>query len=211
VSRRGLPGSIAMRHDEHYVEALAASAGTPVGRMIPIEQIDPNPNQPRQVMGDLSELIASIAEKGIIEPIVVRHRGERFQIRWHTAWSLWPGRLEVRDLQLSGRAGSQRWRVDVFFALLAVGITWMLWLHAPRRDIGAAYLACGLLLGWAMLDLRVRRLAVLAGAFWLGLHALVHLYEVITGICGVAIFWRDFPGVFGPPALALLGWWLARR
>jgi ParB family transcriptional regulator, chromosome partitioning protein len=80
VSRRGLPGSIAMRHDEHYVEALAASAGTPVGRMIPIEQIDPNPNQPRQVMGDLSELIASIAEKGIIEPIVVRHRGERFQI-----------------------------------------------------------------------------------------------------------------------------------
>jgi len=80
VSRRGLPVSIAMRHDEHYVEALAASAGTPVGRMIPIDQIDPNPNQPRQVMGDLSELIASIAEKGIIEPIVVRQRGERFQI-----------------------------------------------------------------------------------------------------------------------------------
>ena len=32
-----------MRHDEHYVEELAASAGTPIGRMIPIEQIDPNP------------------------------------------------------------------------------------------------------------------------------------------------------------------------
>jgi len=80
VSRRGLPVSIAMRHDEHYVEALAASAGAPVGRMIPIEQIDPNPNQPRQVMGDLSELMASISEKGIIEPIVVRQRGDRFQI-----------------------------------------------------------------------------------------------------------------------------------
>ena len=26
------------------------------------------------------------------------------------------------------------------------------------------------------------------------------------GICGTAIFWRDFPGVFGPPALALVGW-----
>src|ERR1043165_5926900 len=48
--------------------------------MVPIEQIDPNPNQPRQVMGDLSELIASISEKGIIEPLVVRQRGERFQI-----------------------------------------------------------------------------------------------------------------------------------
>src|SRR5687767_8136736 len=69
-----------MRHDEHYVDALTSSAGTPVGRIIPIEQIDPNPNQPRQVMGDLSELMASIAEKGIIEPIIVRQRGRRFQI-----------------------------------------------------------------------------------------------------------------------------------
>jgi ParB family chromosome partitioning protein len=69
-----------MRHDEHYVEALAASAGTPVGRMVSIDQIDPNRNQPRQVMGDLSELIASIHEKGIIEPLIVRQRGERFQI-----------------------------------------------------------------------------------------------------------------------------------
>src|SRR3989441_2801416 len=80
VPRRGLPDSIAMRHDQHYVEALAASAGTPIGRMIAIDQIDPNPNQPRQVMGDLSELIASISEKGIIEPLVVRQRGGRFQI-----------------------------------------------------------------------------------------------------------------------------------
>jgi ParB family chromosome partitioning protein len=69
-----------MRHDEHYVDALAASAGTPVGRMVSIDQIDPNRNQPRQVMGDLSELIASIQEKGVIEPLVVRQRGERFQI-----------------------------------------------------------------------------------------------------------------------------------
>ncbi len=80
MPRRGLPQTIAMRHDEHYVEALAASAGTPVGRMVAIDLIDPNPNQPRQVMGDLSELIASISEKGIIEPLVVRQRGERYQI-----------------------------------------------------------------------------------------------------------------------------------
>lgn len=80
MPRRGLPDSISMRHDEHYVEALAASAGTPVGRLVPIELIDPNPNQPRQVMGDLSDLIASISEKGVIEPLIVRQRGERFQI-----------------------------------------------------------------------------------------------------------------------------------
>jgi ParB family chromosome partitioning protein len=69
-----------MRHDAHYVEALAASAGKPVGRMIPIDRLDPNPEQPRQAMGDLSELIASIREKGIIEPLVVRQRGARYQI-----------------------------------------------------------------------------------------------------------------------------------
>ncbi len=80
MPRRGLPQTVQMRHDVHYVEALAASAGTPVGRLVPIDQIDPNPNQPRQVMGDMSELMASIAEKGVIEPLVVRQRGPRFQI-----------------------------------------------------------------------------------------------------------------------------------
>ena len=80
MSKRGLPQTVRMRHDEHYVDALTSSAGSPIGRMIPIDQLDPNPNQPRQVMGDLSELMASIAEKGIIEPIIVRQRGRRFQI-----------------------------------------------------------------------------------------------------------------------------------
>ena len=80
MSKRGLPISLKMRHDEHYVDALANSAGTPIGRLVPIDRIDPNPEQPRQVMGDLSELMASISEKGIIEPLVVRQRGSRFQI-----------------------------------------------------------------------------------------------------------------------------------
>jgi ParB family chromosome partitioning protein len=79
-----------MRHDEHYVEALAASAGEPIGRIVPIDLLDPNPQQPRQVMGDLSELMASVAEKGIIEPLIVRQVGSRFQIiagerRYHAA------------------------------------------------------------------------------------------------------------------------------
>ncbi len=69
-----------MRHDSHYVEALAASAGAPIGRQVPIDLVDPNPDQPRQVMGDLSDLVASVSEKGIIEPLIVRQRGERYQI-----------------------------------------------------------------------------------------------------------------------------------
>ncbi len=69
-----------MRHDEHYVDALTAGVGAPIGRLVPIEQVTPNPSQPRQVMGDLTELIASITEKGILEPLVVRQRGDRFEI-----------------------------------------------------------------------------------------------------------------------------------
>ena len=33
----------------------------------------------------------------------------------------------------------ERWRVDVFFVLLAFGIVWLAWLDAPRRDLGAIY------------------------------------------------------------------------
>ena len=90
MPKRGLPETLRMRHDAHYVETLAASAATPVGRMVAIDLVDPNPDQPRQAMGDLAELIASVAEKGIIEPLVVRQRGPRYQIvagerRYHAA------------------------------------------------------------------------------------------------------------------------------
>ena len=90
MAKRGLPETLRMRHDEHYVDALATSAAEPVGRMLPIELLDPNPGQPRQVMGDLSELMASVSEKGIIEPLIVRPHAGRFQIiagerRYHAA------------------------------------------------------------------------------------------------------------------------------
>jgi len=78
--RAGLPATVRMRHDEHYVASLSAPAGAPIGRLLSIDLIDPNPDQPRQTMGDLSELMASIAEKGVIEPVVVRIRNGRYQI-----------------------------------------------------------------------------------------------------------------------------------
>jgi len=78
--RLGLPETMRLRHDLHYVDQLGRPSGAPIGQVIPIEDIDPNPRQPRQVMGDLSELVASIREKGILEPILVRPLGSRFQI-----------------------------------------------------------------------------------------------------------------------------------
>src|SRR5467141_2904306 len=61
-----------MRHDAHYVEELTQTGPRQVGRMIPIDKLDPNPDQPRTEVGDLSDLTASIREKGVLEPLLVK-------------------------------------------------------------------------------------------------------------------------------------------
>src|SRR6476659_6593076 len=63
-----------MRHDNHFVEELTARHETPVGRMIPLSAIEPDPGQPRSTMGDLDDLVQSIRDKGVLEPILVRPR-----------------------------------------------------------------------------------------------------------------------------------------
>jgi len=78
--RIGLPTSLRMRHDVHFVDQLGRPGGVAVGRLVPLEDIDANPNQPRKSLDDLSELTASIREKGVLEPILVRSQGNRFQI-----------------------------------------------------------------------------------------------------------------------------------
>jgi ParB family chromosome partitioning protein len=49
-------------------------------KIIPLELVDPNPLQPRSNLGDLSELVSSIKEKGVLEPILVRRKNERYEI-----------------------------------------------------------------------------------------------------------------------------------
>jgi hypothetical protein len=73
------------------------------------------------------------------------------------------------------------------------------------RDIGAAYLACAVAMGWALKD-PARGLGVaVAAATFLCLHAAIHL---ITPFCGTSLPWpllaRDFPGVFLPAIISLL-------
>ncbi len=55
---------------------------------------------------------------------------------------------------------TERWRVNIFFALLAVGVGWLLWLKAPRRDIGALYF---------FVAFPILSFLLLTGASWLGL------------------------------------------
>lgn len=90
MSKRGLPTGIKMRHDSHYVEELAGNRSAPVGKYIPVELLDPNPEQPRVEIGDLSELTDSIRDKGVLEPLLVR-----------------PARVTGRWMII---AGERRWR-----------------------------------------------------------------------------------------------------
>lgn len=83
MSKKGLPENFRLRHDSHYVELLTSrGGGAPIGRMIPIDKLAPNPLQPRVEIGDLTELVMSIREKGVLEPILVRPSdvGGRFMI-----------------------------------------------------------------------------------------------------------------------------------
>ena len=72
LKRAGLPVTLKMRHDSHYVESLTSYSGAAIGRMIPVEQIRPNPDQPRKAIGDLRDLTDSVREKGVLEPLLVR-------------------------------------------------------------------------------------------------------------------------------------------
>lgn len=92
LRRPGLPIAVKMRHNAHYVEEIISRSGAAIGRMIPIEELQPNADQPRKDRGDLSGLISSVREKGVLEPLLVRRilETERYMIiagerRYHAA------------------------------------------------------------------------------------------------------------------------------
>jgi ParB family transcriptional regulator, chromosome partitioning protein len=81
MAKRGLPERHGMRHDSHYVDELTRRSGRHIGMMVPLQFIEPNADQPRTQLGNIEELAASIREKGVLEPILVRAVGaNRYQI-----------------------------------------------------------------------------------------------------------------------------------
>lgn len=68
---------------------------TTSGRTLPVDQIYPNPDQPRRTFDDqaMSDLTASIAEKGVIQPLIVRKKPSK------------NGQYEIV-------AGERRWRAS---------------------------------------------------------------------------------------------------
>ena len=81
MTKRGLPQRSVMRADSHYVEELTRRSGRHIGSMLPLQFIEPNAEQPRTQLGNIEELAASVREKGVLEPILVRNIGpNRYQI-----------------------------------------------------------------------------------------------------------------------------------
>jgi ParB family chromosome partitioning protein len=95
VAKRGLPTGISMRHDSHYVEELAR-VNRSIGKILPIDKIEPNPDQPRVEIGDLTELTSSIKEKGVLEPLLVKPNKE------HGTWMIIAGERRWRASNLAG-------------------------------------------------------------------------------------------------------------
>jgi len=78
--RTGLPDSLQMRHDDHFVELISSRYTGPTIRVIPTVKLVPNPQQARSELGNIKELMASIKEKGILEPLLVRPKGDKYEI-----------------------------------------------------------------------------------------------------------------------------------
>ena len=80
TKKSGLPDELSMRHDHHYVDLISARQSGPLIRMISLDKIDPSARQPRNQLGNMQDLMASIKEKGVLEPILVRLINGRYEI-----------------------------------------------------------------------------------------------------------------------------------
>ena len=72
--------------------AAAGDSDRPVLVEIPVADVTPNPHQPRVHFDEesLAELASSIAQLGVLQPVLVRRVGERYQLiagerRWRAA------------------------------------------------------------------------------------------------------------------------------
>lgn len=89
---RGLNALLGEMARETPVSADGAAQQSAGVRMLPVSSLSPHPDQPRRHFDEamLDELAASIASRGLIQPIVVRPHGHDYQIvagerRWRAA------------------------------------------------------------------------------------------------------------------------------
>jgi ParB family chromosome partitioning protein len=92
VLGKGLNALLSSRTQAPPPAAVEPAQPTEAALSVPIDSIDPNPLQPRRVFeaGPLAELAQSIRANGIVQPLVVRREGDRYQLvagerRWRAA------------------------------------------------------------------------------------------------------------------------------
>ncbi|MGY6548184.1 MAG: ParB/RepB/Spo0J family partition protein [Roseinatronobacter sp.] len=102
AERRGLGRGLSALMAEVATPSEETAVVAPKAREVrmPVEKLVPNPDQPRRYFDDtaLAELAASIREKGVIQPLIVRAKGDLFEIvagerRWRAAQ-----RAQVHDV-----------------------------------------------------------------------------------------------------------------
>ena len=97
---RGLGRGLSALLGEQVAESAAVDgASAPAGvQMAPIESLRPNPDQPRKVFDrdDLEELAASIRDKGVLQPILVRSHPKEAGV-----WQIIAGERRWRAAQLA--------------------------------------------------------------------------------------------------------------
>ena len=90
--RRALGRGLSTLLPARTSETAAAAAPTGIPVRVPIDSIDANPMQPRSVFQAerLRELSESIRANGVIQPLIVRRKGERYELiagerRWRAS------------------------------------------------------------------------------------------------------------------------------
>jgi len=84
MKSRGLGKGLTSLIPDSYINDLKKEKQElPVGlELVDIEKIQPNPDQPREIFGEeaLNDLVESIREKGILQPLIVKREGEKYEI-----------------------------------------------------------------------------------------------------------------------------------
>src|SRR5690606_3743421 len=92
---QGRPEEAGPMKSSSWFDWLGRRAGQPSGPelvFLPVHRIDPSPFQPRRTMdqAELEALAASVRQVGVLQPVVVRRRGDRYELvmgerRWRAA------------------------------------------------------------------------------------------------------------------------------
>lgn len=89
---RGLSSLLGDDYEESSFTASSETAGGEGIKQIPVEDLSPSPFQPRRVFDEsaIKDLVESIKKKGVIQPLIVRQRGDKYEIiggerRWRAS------------------------------------------------------------------------------------------------------------------------------